>query len=206
MKFEAKNPYKNLYYAEYIKDGIPYLMFYKKGYGGKCVKTLVKSKYLLEVSIGRKLKKDEKVGFKDCNRRNVAIDNIYLVAPIKQKCLVCRYQFKNYEVKNWCSLVCMLKYRKPLKDDGTLNPYAKHNGSGSLYCRKNGCRCVKCTEANRLKHYRASVKRHAMKIKPEHVHGTYNGYVNYGCRCDKCRACNTERCRQAYYKRKGIVK
>jgi hypothetical protein len=26
-------------------------------------------------------------------------------------------------------------------------------------------------------------------------HGTMNGYINHGCRCDLCRAANTEYCR-----------
>jgi uncharacterized C2H2 Zn-finger protein len=30
--------------------------------------------------------------------------------------------------------------------------------------------------------------------KPVHVHGTWNGYNNWGCRCDKC----LEACRSTY--------
>lgn len=45
-----------------------------------------------------------------------------------------------------------------------------------------------------------------MQYKPlEEQHGTYNGYQHYGCRCDACRAANTQNKREYREKRrKGL--
>ncbi len=50
----------------------------------------------------------------------------------------------------------------------------------------NGCRCDDCRAAWRALHaaWRA---RQDPALLPPHVHGTKNGYNNYGCRCPACR-------------------
>lgn len=60
---------------------------------------------------------------------------------------------------------------------GTLGGYRNHK-----------CRCVPCTEANRL--YQAD-HRLRLALRPVPVHGTENAYSNYLCRCTLCRAAHT---------------
>lgn len=55
------------------------------------------------------------------------------------------------------------------------------------------CRCPECSAA-----YQAlgdsPRQRRLNGPTPIHVHGTWNGYSNYGCRCDRC----LEACRAKY--------
>lgn len=57
------------------------------------------------------------------------------------------------------------------------------------------CRCMECRDA-----YLAlgdnPRERRRNGPTPPHVHGTWNGYSNYACRCDAC----TEACRRQYAK------
>lgn len=57
------------------------------------------------------------------------------------------------------------------------------HGTKSSY--NAGCRCDDCRIANR-----ASIVawQQAIRAKPVpgHVHGSLNGYTNYGCRCEPC--------------------
>lgn len=48
-----------------------------------------------------------------------------------------------------------------------------------------GCRQDCCRRAHSEYNARKKAERIARGI-PERVHGTRNGYVNYGCRCDRC--------------------
>jgi hypothetical protein len=57
---------------------------------------------------------------------------------------------------------------------------------------RNGCRCKKCRIANT----RDCKKRHLRRVMdetPSRVHGTVNGYDNYGCRCELCIFAKVER-------------
>ena len=49
-----------------------------------------------------------------------------------------------------------------------------------------GCRLECCRTAHREYNARKKAERIARGI-PLRVHGTRNGYVNYGCRCDRCK-------------------
>lgn len=89
---------------------------------------------------------------------------------------------------------------------GTVNGYNNHH-----------CRCEPCTKAKRdyNNDYRkrknaeakaANRKTQAQEARlrrrkgpiPGHVHGSWNGYSNYGCKCDRC----LEACRARYPKSK----
>lgn len=56
-----------------------------------------------------------------------------------------------------------------------------------------GCRCDECKAAYRERAREAKERRKSRPI-PEHVHGTWNGYANYDCRCSRCLAA----CQQKY--------
>lgn len=53
----------------------------------------------------------------------------------------------------------------------------------------NGCRCATCREghAQQQQNWARSARERPV---PERVHGTRNGYANYGCRCNECRHAN----------------
>lgn len=55
------------------------------------------------------------------------------------------------------------------------------------------CRCDECVTAYQ-KLGKSPRERRLNGPTPEHVHGTWNGYNNYGCRCAKC----LEACRSKY--------
>ena len=55
------------------------------------------------------------------------------------------------------------------------------------------CRCEGCTAAYR-KLGKTPRERRMNGPTPDHVHGTWNGYSNYACRCAKC----LEACRERY--------
>lgn len=65
------------------------------------------------------------------------------------------------------------------------------HGTPSGY--RHGCRCDECKAANREQQQAARDRRLNRPI-PEHVHGTWNGYANYNCRCDRC----LDACRARY--------
>lgn len=86
-----------------------------------------------------------------------------------------------------------------------------NHGTPTRY--RQGCRCDKCVTAMRAywnRKYHESVERAAAKARAEHqkelrkrrrqgpipaqVHGTWNGYTNYGCKCELC----LEACRARY--------
>jgi len=66
------------------------------------------------------------------------------------------------------------------------------HGKQSGYNR--GCRCEECMQANRENHYAWVAKVHSRPI-PEHVHGSVNGYGNYGCRCRPCTDAHVAKCK-----------
>ena len=77
---------------------------------------------------------------------------------------------------------------------------SEHGGSGSRYSNA-GCRCVKCTEANRTRIMRRREERYAGRVwvngyltHPNATHGTIGGHGNWGCRCGDCIAANADRC------------
>lgn len=75
----------------------------------------------------------------------------------------------------------------------------KHGGSGMGY-RSYGCRCKRCTEANR---HRGDIerKKRSSRVIPETVpHGKATTYVNWGCRCDPCTKAQVEKCNGYYAK------
>jgi hypothetical protein len=79
----------------------------------------------------------------------------------------------------------------------------KH-GTRSRY--NAGCRCVGCTAANRA--YNEQRRRAAGVIPlavrfPLSPHGTTNRYVKYRCRCNECKAANTEAVRRQRAKKKA---
>ena len=52
-----------------------------------------------------------------------------------------------------------------------------------------GCRLECCRNA--MAKYQAERRQLLRRRKtPKHVHGTLNGYVSYGCRCDQCTGSN----------------
>ena len=56
------------------------------------------------------------------------------------------------------------------------------------------CRCPECKEAYKVLGATARESRIKSPFKPAHVHGTWSGFSNYGCRCDKCLSA----CRKTY--------
>lgn len=60
---------------------------------------------------------------------------------------------------------------------------------------RKGCRCDECKQAERERWQRSRDRRRNGPV-PEHVHGTWNGYSNYGCKCLDC----LEACRAQYEK------
>jgi hypothetical protein len=60
-----------------------------------------------------------------------------------------------------------------------------------------GCRgatgCPACKTAHRV--YCADRRELRRQNMPSYVHGTANGYKNYGCHCPECTAANTADCR-----------
>jgi hypothetical protein len=48
-----------------------------------------------------------------------------------------------------------------------------------------GCRLYCCVDAHTIYSTQKKIERVARGI-PERVHGTRNGYTNYGCRCTRC--------------------
>lgn len=63
-----------------------------------------------------------------------------------------------------------ITHATPTPPHGTVARYRR---------RKDPCRCDECRRANREKLKELSGQ------EPPH-HGTYSGYVNYGCRCQAC--------------------
>lgn len=55
------------------------------------------------------------------------------------------------------------------------------------------CRCDECSAAYQ-KLGKTPRERRMKGPTPDHVHGTWNGYSNYACRCAKC----LEACRSKY--------
>lgn len=89
-----------------------------------------------------------------------------------------------------------LQGRRPGMSAGNEEWHGTRSGYNS-----RGCRCVECTEANRL-HKRHLRQQRASRPTPDHVHGTANGYSNYLCRCDRCTeawriTCRGQRARRA---------
>jgi hypothetical protein len=84
---------------------------------------------------------------------------------------------------------------------GRYLPYGDvRHGSERGYAA--GCRQDCC----RLPHRRYTRIKKAERIAkgvPEHVHGTANGYNNYGCRCDLCQVAAVKSVAQRKKKRRG---
>ena len=72
------------------------------------------------------------------------------------------------------------------------------HGTCSAYT--NGCRCDQCRRANAT--YQDSWRRKQRAI-PAWAHGRESTYTNYACRCNLCKAANSE-ARQARYQRKKL--
>ncbi|MFE7954442.1 hypothetical protein [Streptomyces sp. NPDC057413] len=79
---------------------------------------------------------------------------------------------------------------KPRRAPG--RPTVDH-GHGDHRTYIKGCRCTRCREAMRV---RAVEKRAAWRSAPSAAdragHGKLSTYKNYGCRCEPCKAANTE--------------
>ena len=79
---------------------------------------------------------------------------------------------------------------KSIPPHGTITRYRS---------RTHGCSCDECRRAN---------TEHQNRLRGEEPpnHGTYSGYINYGCRCKACKEANrvTVRMRKAAKRRKGV--
>lgn len=66
----------------------------------------------------------------------------------------------------------------------------KHGQLSPVSCYVTGCRAAECRTAwaERVRRDRA---RRAQRV-PDMVHGTDNGYANYRCRCEDCRAAHAQ--------------
>ncbi len=58
------------------------------------------------------------------------------------------------------------------------------HGTASRY--NNGCRCDECRAGRARVNYQWRRQRDPNN-QPEDTHGTLNGYVNWSCRCERCR-------------------
>lgn len=69
-------------------------------------------------------------------------------------------------------------------------PLRSHGASGYAA----GCRCGTCTAAMTRRSERTQRRRQQRVASGELQvpHGTNNGYVNYRCRCDSCKAAASE--------------
>lgn len=55
--------------------------------------------------------------------------------------------------------------------------------------------------------YQSSLRRYnANREVPSHVHGTVNGYTNYACRCEKCRAAQAKAARRGVPEMRAYIK
>jgi len=59
-----------------------------------------------------------------------------------------------------------------------------------------GCRCPSCRSANASYFWDLRERNRGLEV-PEHVHGSINGYVNYCCRCELCKAASRRRRQKA---------
>lgn len=84
------------------------------------------------------------------------------------------------------------KQEKAIPEHGTLARYRS---------RRHPCSCEECRRANR---------EHQDRLRGEEPpnHGTYSGYINYGCRCKACKEAHrvTVRMRRAEKRRRKEVK
>ena len=67
---------------------------------------------------------------------------------------------------------------------------------------KRGCRCAKCTEANRVRAAAEKAKREPLS-PDDYRHGTASAYSNYRCRCDACRRAWATYMREYYARRRA---
>jgi hypothetical protein len=65
----------------------------------------------------------------------------------------------------------------------------RHASHGDRSRYTAGCRCARCTEAQRNYQREFARKKRAHGLAPgDERHGTMSGYDNHGCRCSICRA------------------
>ncbi|MFI2426554.1 hypothetical protein ACH5A7_21070 [Streptomyces sp. NPDC018955] len=85
-----------------------------------------------------------------------------------------------------------------------MTSHRPRHGRASTY--KSGCRCTECREANRV-YQAASNKRRAADpaLADRAGHGRASTYINYACRCDACKAANSQRLREQR-ERRAIAK
>ena len=71
---------------------------------------------------------------------------------------------------------------------------------GTISTYQSGCRCAECRAANTS--YGKSL-RHSGRPVPTHLHGTFNAYLNYACRCDACRTAQRDHQRRYRAKKRA---
>lgn len=72
----------------------------------------------------------------------------------------------------------------------SIRKQGKTHGRVSTY--HSGCECGPCHAVGHNYHKRQRLERFRRAI-PEHVHGTYSGYSNWGCKCYQCRVASKRR-------------
>ena len=70
-------------------------------------------------------------------------------------------------------------------------PRATKRTHGTRYCYIAGCKRPECVAAHKL--YMRAYRAERSKRKKEIPHGSDDGYVNWGCRCKRCKAGHTAR-------------
>jgi DNA-binding CsgD family transcriptional regulator len=66
-------------------------------------------------------------------------------------------------------------------------PRVKPVDHGTLLSYQRGCKCGKCRAANTEEGRRQRESRKSRET-PEEIHGTFNGYQNWDCHCERCKA------------------
>lgn len=113
-----------------------------------------------------------------------------------------RYRAANRDKVNAAKAAYLSRKRStPFEDipHGTTVGYSTY-GCRCADCRKaNTARCQRYRDANREKVRAYGAKTRARLKQSENIpHGTLNAYANYGCRCDECKAVQSEYNRRRY--------
>lgn len=111
---EAQIPYKGcILYGPYKRGNAQLQLIIEQP--NKKRKTVLYARYLLEVSLGRLLTKAEKLGFKDNDPTNIALENLQIakkyVGLNTFKCIICQIDFESKKkTRITCSRKCGNQY------------------------------------------------------------------------------------------------
>lgn len=97
------------------------------------------------------------------------------------RCDPCRIADREYK-RAWAAA---RKGKEPESWEEYIARISEGREHGASSYSKRGCRCDTCREANRVRGVTWRQKVRGGPI-PDHVHGTYGGYTNWGCRCVSC--------------------